>query len=299
MTHSIIYMGYNITKQQQIDLYVTKYLKTFHQIQKEFHQGKMPPPPKGEDFFRQKEFPPMPPPPPKELHIDRKILATSLEKYDLELSTLTYQKISNDGVLLGYEREWELYEYEGYKYFYLKNRFDDILIKDTMQVADTTKYIIGLTLLLNLFFIAFYIFLIHKLKPLKILKENITKFANGDLEIDTFCDGKDEISDVSNEFNNAIGQIRTLTHSRNLFLRNIMHELKTPITKGLLISNMLEKNKFQESLKKAFFRLEYLLNEFAKIEQFTSSNIKLNKNLFTLEDIIDNSIDMLFLDKDE
>jgi len=299
LTHSIIYMGYNITKQQQIDLYVTKYLKTFHQIQKEFHQGKMPPPPKGEDFFRQKEFPPMPPPPPKELHIDRKILATSLEKYDLELSTLTYQKISNDGVLLGYEREWELYEYEGYKYFYLKNRFDDILIKDTMQVADTTKYIIGLTLLLNLFFIAFYIFLIHKLKPLKILKENITKFANGDLEIDTFCDGKDEISDVSNEFNNAIGQIRTLTHSRNLFLRNIMHELKTPITKGLLISNMLEKNKFQESLKKAFFRLEYLLNEFAKIEQFTSSNIKLNKNLFTLEDIIDNSIDMLFLDKDE
>lgn len=299
ITHIIIYLGYNLTKQQQIDLYVTKYLKSFHQMRKNFHPQDMPPPPPQEDFHHKKDFHPQDMPPPKHKKIDQKKFDELLKQYDLEIAKISYHELQNNGTLIANDREWEFYEYKGYKYFYLNDRFQDIIIKDTITIIDTTKYIIALTILLNICFITFYIFLIKKLEPLKLLKENITKFANGDLEINTLCNGKDEISAVSNEFNNAIEQIRTLTKSRNLFLRNIMHELKTPITKGLLISNLLEKNKFQESLKKAFFRLEYLLNEFAKIEQFTSSNIKLTKNTFSLEDIIDNSLDILFINKEE
>lgn len=299
ITHIIIYLGYNLTKQQQIDLYVTKYLKSFHQMRKNFHPQDMPPPPPQEDFHHKKDFHPQDMPPPKHKKIDQKKFDELLKQYDLEIAKISYHELQNNGTLIANDREWEFYEYKGSKYFYFKDRFQDIIIKDTITIIDTTKYIITLTILLNICFITFYIFLIKKLKPLKTLKNNITKFANGDLEINTLCNGKDEISAVSNEFNNAIEQIRTLTKSRNLFLRNIMHELKTPITKGLLISNLLEKNKFQESLKKAFFRLEYLLNEFAKIEQFTSSNIKLTKNTFSLEDIIDNSLDILFINKEE
>ena len=299
ITHIIIYLGYNLTKQQQIDLYVTKYLKSFHQMRKNFHPQDMPPPPPQEDFHHKKDFHPQDMPPPKHKKIDQKKFDELLKQYDLEIAKISYHELQNNGTLIANDREWEFYEYKGSKYFYFKDRFQDIIIKDTITIIDTTKYIITLTILLNICFITFYIFLINKLKPLKTLKNNITKFANGDLEINTLCNGKDEISAVSNEFNNAIEQIRTLTKSRNLFLRNIMHELKTPITKGLLISNLLEKNKFQESLKKAFFRLEYLLNEFAKIEQFTSSNIKLTKNTFSLEDIIDNSLDILFINKEE
>ena len=44
--------------------------------------------------------------------------------------------------------------------------------------------------------------------------------------------GKDEIAEVSNEFNNAISKIKTLQDSRSLFLRNIMHELKNPHCQG-------------------------------------------------------------------
>ncbi len=299
ITHIIIYLGYNLTKQQQIDLYVTKYLKSFHQMRKNFHPQDMPPPPPQEDFHHKKDFHPQDMPPPKHKKIDQKKFDELLKQYDLEIAKISYHELQNNGTLIANDREWEFYEYKGYKYFYLNDRFQDIIIKDTITIIDTTKYIIALTILLNICFITFYIFLIKKLKPLKTLKNNISKFANGDLEINTLCNGKDEISAVSNEFNNAIEQIRTLTKSRNLFLRNIMHELKTPITKGLLISNLLEKNKFQDSLKKAFFRLEYLLNEFAKIEQFTSSNIKLTKNTFSLEDIIDNSLDILFINKEE
>ncbi len=291
LIHTIIYIGYNITKQQQIDLLVAKYMKVLFKIHK--------PPFKLNNKFQELKFnfldmlpPPMPP------KKSEKELNKLLLDFDLEVAKVNREILLEDGKLLSSQAKWELFEYKGYLYFYDNHPFEPLLIKDNVLITDKTKYIILLTILLNIVLVSFYIFLLKKLKPLKKLKNNITKFANGDLNIGTSCSGKDEISELSNEFNNAIKQIRDLTYSRNLFLRNIMHELKTPITKGLLITNMMEEDKFKTSLNRAFLRLEYLLREFKKIEEFTSKNLKLNKRNFRVVDIIDNSLDILLVDND-
>lgn len=289
--HLIIYVGYNITKQQQIDLLVTKYMKTLHRVHEEsrgFDKFEfMPrPPKKGERF--------LPPPPP--LPMDKEELNILLQKYDLSVANMDIRHLSAQGQLIASDMDWKLYEFEGYNYFYKSNGHERLLIKDNLKTTKKTRYIIFLTLVFNILFILFYIFLFKKLQPLHFLKRDILRFSRGSLDIDTSCDGKDEISEVSNEFNNAIKQIKALTNSRNLFLRNIMHELKTPITKGLLISNMIDEGKYKESLKKLFFRLEYLLEEFAKIEKFTSKNIALSKGEFRVIDIIDQALDILLLD---
>ena len=291
-THIIIYMGYNITKQQQIDIYVANYMKALHQVRKNIMDKHRPP---RIDDDKNRFFPP--PPPPRDMPpLDLKIVNKELNKFDLEISTINYKKLIEISRLLSYEKEWELYKYNGFMYFYFKDGFPKILIKDNTKNVGKIKYMVLLTILLNIVFISFYIYLIRKLKPLNILKKNIVLFSKGCLDIDTSCNGKDEISEVSNEFNNAIQEIRMLTQSRNLFLRNIMHELKTPITKGLLISNMMEDGKFKDSLKRAFFRLEYLLVEFSRIEEFTSKNIKIQKDQFRVVDIIDHSLDILLCD---
>ncbi len=51
---------------------------------------------------------------------------------------------------------------------------------------------------------------------------------------------KDEIAALANQFDSAVIKIKSLRDSRQLFLRNIMHELKTPITKGKLATEMIE-----------------------------------------------------------
>ena len=219
-----------------------------------------------------------------------------LNQFDLAIADIKYEQLKQKGDKIASDMDWELYEYKGYNYFYKHNDHEELLIKDNLQLTKKTWYIILLTLVFNILFILFYIFLYKKLQPLGVLKKDISRFSKGSLDIDTSCEGKDEISEVSNEFNNAIKQIRALTNSRNLFLRNIMHELKTPITKGLLISNMMDDNKYKDNMKKVFFRLEYLLEEFAKIEKFTSKNITLNKGEFRIIDIIDQALDILLLD---
>lgn len=307
----IIYLGYSFTKQQQTSIYVSKYISALHRakdiiLKENGRFDEFMPPPHRESFRSP------PPPPPHDNHgkhflspemfaekfFTKKVLDKELIKYDLEVSSISQDEISIKGELVSIDKEWKLYKYKGFRYFYFTSRFEEFFIKDNIRQTQKSQYIIILSVLLNSVFFVFYIFLINKVRPLTKLKENILHFSQGNLDIDTSCVGHDEISEVSNEFNNAITQIRNLTNSRNLFLRNIMHELKTPITKGLLISSMLEDSKFKVSLKKAFFRLEYLLREFARIEEFTSRNIKIQKEEFRIVDIIDHSLDILLSDID-
>lgn len=90
--------------------------------------------------------------------------------------------------------------------------------------------------------------------------------------------------------------IMPLQKQGTLFMRNIMHELKTPITKAKLVTDTLEDNKRKEILQKAFYRIEYLLGEFSRIEELTSGKIQLNKKDFIIEELVNQAIDILLLD---
>ncbi|CZE47893.1 ArsS family sensor histidine kinase [Campylobacter geochelonis] len=142
-----------------------------------------------------------------------------------------------------------------------------------------------------------YIFIIRKIKPLRRLKRQINKFANGDLDISNVSTGNDEISEVADAFYNSVMQIKKLNESRQLFLRNIMHELKTPITKGRITVEMIEKGKYQDRLISVFEKLEDLINEFAAVERATAG-IGLNEmGEFSLQELIDEAIKLAMIDK--
>ncbi len=147
--------------------------------------------------------------------------------------------------------------------------------------------------------LAAYIFVIYKIKPLRKLKRQIVKFANGELDgVQNVGNGKDEISEVAEAFYGAVCQIKALNDSRHLFLRNIMHELKTPITKGLIAAQMIEKSKNQERLISVFHKLENLINELAAIEQITSKIGLTNKTPCLMRDLIDEAIDIAMIEKE-
>jgi two-component system OmpR family sensor kinase len=183
-------------------------------------------------------------------------------------------------------------KYKKYHYLLIEHKNEILLFKDEdfqPHRYDVIKSIFGLVFLI---IITAYIITIRKIKPLRKLKREMDKFAKGNLEINCYRDGEDEISQVSNSFANAVEQIKKLNHSRQLFLRNIMHELKTPITKGRISAEMLEESRQKERLINVFEKLELLINEFASIEQITSGAGLTNIKPARLIDIIDESIDL-------
>ncbi len=144
--------------------------------------------------------------------------------------------------------------------------------------------------------ILLYLWIMKSLKPLSELKAKIQTFSQGNLDIDCKSDKADEIAEVANEFDHAVTMIRELLHSRQLFLRAIMHELKTPIAKGRLVSEMLHDEKNKIRMHSIFERLNLLIDEFAKIEKITSRNFDLTIKPYKMSDLLEASEDMLMIE---
>ena len=141
-----------------------------------------------------------------------------------------------------------------------------------------------------------YLWVVKSLKPISVLKNKIKTFSEGNLDIQCASDSGDEIGEVANEFDHAVTMIRELIQSRQLFLRAIMHELKTPIAKGRLMSEMLEDEKSKARLHSIFERLNLLIDEFAKIEKITSKNFELHLHPYKMSDLLEASTDMLMIE---
>ncbi|EDP6907695.1 HAMP domain-containing protein [Campylobacter upsaliensis] len=183
---------------------------------------------------------------------------------------------------------------------YLNIVYDDIVYLYKDQEYQTYRYfiikVIGVGVFIML--ILLYFFTLKKLKPLRALKKQIDRFARGKLnEVENVSTGNDEISQVSEAFYRAILQIIKLNQSRQFFLRNMMHELKTPITKGLITLEMLEDDKYKERLEGIFNRLEILINEFAAIEQITSGAAFINRKKYNILDILDEAKEISMRDE--
>jgi len=185
--------------------------------------------------------------------------------------------------------------YDNNHYLHIETKYSSLLLKDEdfqPYRYDLIKTIFGVVFAI---IIIAYILTIRKLKPLRKLKRQMDRFAKGDLDINCKTDGEDEISQVANSFHNAVEQINKLNHSRQLFLRNIMHELKTPITKGRISAEMLENGKQRDRLISTFEKLELLINEFASIEQITSGEGLKNIKPYRLVDMLDEAIDLAMI----
>jgi two-component system, OmpR family, sensor kinase len=88
-----------------------------------------------------------------------------------------------------------------------------------------------------------------------------------------------------------------MRQAKLFFLRNILHELKTPIMKGSLITDALPLTQQSQRLQQIFFRMDHLLNEFVKIERFSSGEWEINLQEYRFVDIIDHACDLLLCEK--
>lgn len=170
-----------------------------------------------------------------------------------------------------------------------------LILENKNQAKFPFKRVIVFSIVFVLILIL-YMWIIRSLRPLSILKNKIQTFSQGNLNISCKSDKNDEIAEVANEFDHAVEMIRELLQSRQLFLRAIMHELKTPIGKGRLVSEMLPDEKNRTRMHSIFERLNLLIDEFAKIEQITSKNFQLAIKPYKASDLVEASIDLLMFE---
>jgi len=190
-------------------------------------------------------------------------------------------------------------EYKKAIYFLIETPDGDILIHD--DELQPYSYINLLYTYSTIFFIISFSFILvlQKLRPLIRLRKKIELYSEGNMNISFATKNEDEIGAVANAIEKSRQTINTMLESRTLFLRNLMHELKTPIAKGTIATQMLDSPKQKERFSSIFKRLETLVNEFAMIEEVTSLDDKKDFKDYRLLDVIDGAIDMAMVEKEE
>lgn len=182
-------------------------------------------------------------------------------------------------------------------YFHIKSPTSSVLILDE-ELKPYRYWSLAYSYMTIILIISFsFVLILQRLRPLIRLRKKIALYGDGDMDISFKTKGCDEIALVSNELEATRGKINNILESRTLFLRNIMHELKTPIAKGTIATQMLESQKQRDRFTSIFGRLESLVNEFALIEEVTSLEDKTDFKEYRLVDIIDGAIDMAMVDK--
>lgn len=189
-------------------------------------------------------------------------------------------------------------EYKKKIFFYIQTQNGAILIEDEdLKPYDFMNLLYAYSTIFMIISFSF-VLVLHKLRPLIRLRKKIALFGNGNMKVSFKTNSCDEIGLVANEIEITKEKIKSILESRTLFLRNLMHELKTPIAKGTIATQMLDSEKQRNRFTSIFRRLETLVTEFALIEEVTSISDKRDFKEYRLVDIIDGAIDMAMVERE-
>ena len=178
-------------------------------------------------------------------------------------------------------------------YIYIQRMGYNLMLKDNRTQNYNFEYAVGIGVFLIGLLLLLYLAVLKKLSPLKALHKQIQRFAQGDMETRITYVYDDEIGKIAKSFDDAIVDIKKLSQSKNLFMRNMMHELKTPITKGRIIVEMIEDESTKKVLVRAFERMNELISELAELERVTTHSFEPNFEYIMLGEIVTESQELL------
>lgn len=156
-----------------------------------------------------------------------------------------------------------------------------------------------------LLLIAFTLAFVISSKIIKEIKGMLEKLNKGVLQL--FNDdensikvdiGKNnELSEITKNLNSYLEKQSDIIHSREELLRNISHELKTPITKGKFLLEDLKKSKYKievEHINNVFIDIEELTNKLLQREKLNFAILKTYK--FKVSSLILEALSKLSID---
>ncbi|QKF68604.1 two-component system sensor histidine kinase [Arcobacter venerupis] len=172
---------------------------------------------------------------------------------------------------------------------------DEYILESPDEKNIIDKLILNILVFTDIFvLILIFLYLIKLLSPLKVITKQLTNFANGDLSSRLDISSKDEIGVLAITFNKMANSLENSIKTREELLRDIGHELRTPIAKGKFAIEKIDDFSQKELLKKIFFDLEILTNELIELEKLDLT--KLNLTNFTAETLIVESLGKLYLE---
>ncbi|MGB6019256.1 MAG: ArsS family sensor histidine kinase [Sulfurimonadaceae bacterium] len=180
---------------------------------------------------------------------------------------------------------------------YIRYMDDTLMLSDKqLQKSLQEQWLLNILVLLDIVVLIIIFFIILKiLSPLKQIISKMQDFAKGKYQSRAEVESRDEIGEVAQTYNMMAQNLEDLITSRQELLRDVGHELRTPIAKGLFAVETLEPSPSKAIIHKAFSELERLSTELLEIEKLHAMNT-LNLETFKAETLILEALSRLMLE---
>lgn len=134
------------------------------------------------------------------------------------------------------------------------------------------------------------------IKPFDKISSSIDEMTAGFLDEDITFSGYTETEQIAEAFNKMLGKMRSLDESRQEFVSNVSHELKTPITsmKVLADSLLVQEDapvelykEFMTDIAKEIERENKIINDLLALVKLDKSSSDLNISPITINDLLE------------
>ena len=164
---------------------------------------------------------------------------------------------------------------------------------DTSQgtlIATIQNIIFTLTVFLEAIVIVFTILFSNKyfIRFRKIIT-SIKNVRRGDYSHNLNMSGNDELTALSNEFNDLVNRLQISENKRNQFVSDASHELKTPLASIKLLSDSILQN--QMDIETALEFVADIVNEADRLNRMSQKLLSLSKT----DGSIDNDHEIIFI----
>lgn len=127
--------------------------------------------------------------------------------------------------------------------------------------------------------------LLAMLAPLRRIAEQMRAFSGGDYDSRVTIASRDEIGEVAATYNEMAQHLQTLIAAREELLRDIGHELRTPIARGMFALEKLPPSDDRRLLQHCFTELERLTGALLQIEKLRATG-ELKRGRFDAETLV-------------
>ena len=125
------------------------------------------------------------------------------------------------------------------------------------------------------------------IRPINVLMKGISEISNGNLNYRIQTKSGNEFEIIAENFNSMTEKIEKMLKQKEHLVRDVSHELRSPLTRIQVASSLIENEKISLQIKQDVQAMDKMLSELLESYRFQEGKGKLHISKFNLKELIE------------
>lgn len=126
------------------------------------------------------------------------------------------------------------------------------------------------------------------IRPINILMNGVSEISKGNLKFRIKAKSGNEFEIIAENFNTMTEKIENMLMQKEQLIRDVSHELRSPLTRIQVASSLVENEKISQQIKQDVQSMDKLLTELLESYRFRDGKVNLHFSKFNIKELIQN-----------